>query len=343
MSLGAHFGGEGIFLQKVSVQMKGTVAKGFEWWVPARSTHILIAGLAIASSLGALGASLRMMAAQGGVIRDEQAEEELAALTSNPQTTFQPPAPAPAPRRVTDDLSMARTLNADAAVRSPRLPSGRFWLLSSLLFITALGLGVWYQLSLKSTEFDLSHPTASTVMKEMSRVATNTSKVSENRIGVHIVLGISLALFPLLLAVAARFLSRARVLVGALCLLMVLLIAGEVLIGVLLTFRGAEGPIWDSRRPPSPRPTQRARLVRLVLHATRCAQCDVLLAEIRRWARFRSGYGGGRRRRGWGWSFGGGDFSRARCGDRFGLDISVKFTGAGGGGRWVRPRVKSAW
>ena len=243
MSFGAHFGGEGIYLQGVSVQMKYSAAKGFEWWVPARSTHILFAGLAMAVSLGALGASLRVLSVQRVVIRDEQAEEELAALTKEPQTTFQ--TPPPAPRRVTDDLSMARTLNADAAIPPARLPGGRFWILASLLFITALGLGVWYQISLRSTQFDLSHPTASAIFTEMSRVAAlKETKFAENRIGVHIVLGVLLAVLPLFLAVAVRFLSRARIVVGVLCLLMVLLIAAEIWIGVLLSVRGAEGPIY---------------------------------------------------------------------------------------------------
>ena len=241
MGYGAHWGGEGIYLQGVSVQMKYSAAKGFEWWVPARSTHILVAGLAMAVSLGALGASMRSLAVQKVVIKDEQADEELAALT-NPQTTFQ--TPPPAPRRVTDDMSMARTLNADAAIPPARVPAGRFWLLATLLFLVALGLGVWYQISLKSTEFDLSHSTARTIFAEMQRVATASDKVSDNRIGVHIVLGIALVLLPLLLAVVVRFMSRARMVVGVLCFLMVLLIAAAVWIGVLLSVRGAEGPIY---------------------------------------------------------------------------------------------------
>ena len=242
MSYGAHWGGEGIYLQGVSVQMKYSAAKGFEWWVPARSTHILVAGLAMAVSLGALGASLRSVAVQRVVIKDDQADEELATLVNNPQTTFQ--TPPPAPRRVTDDMSMARTLNADATIPPARVPAGRFWLLATLLFLIALGLGVWYQISLKSTEFDLSHPTAKAIFTEMQRVATVSDKVSDNRIGVHIVLGIALVLFPLLLAVVVRFMSRARVVVGVLCFLMVLLIASAIWIGVLLSVRGAEGPIY---------------------------------------------------------------------------------------------------
>jgi uncharacterized membrane protein len=248
MSFGAHFGGEGIYLQGVAVQMKYAAAKGFEWWVPARSTHILMAGLGMAVSLGALGASLRMLSVQGGVIREEQAEQELAALANDPQATFQ--TPPPAPRRVTDDMSMARTLNADAAIPPARVPGGRFWLLAALLFLTALGLGVWYQISLRSTQFDLSHPTASTIFAEMSRVAAlRENKLSENRIGVHIVLGALLAVFPLLLAVVVRFMSRQRAVVGLLCLLMVLFIAAEIWIGVLLSVRGAEGPIY--KFPPA--------------------------------------------------------------------------------------------
>jgi uncharacterized membrane protein len=250
MSYGAHWGGEGIYLQGVAVQMKYATATGFEWWVPARSTHILFAGLAMAVSLGALGATLRMLAMQRVVIRDEQADEELAALTNDPQTTFQ--TPPPAPRRVTDDMSMARTLNADAAIPPARTPVGRFWFLGALLFVAALGLGVWYQISLKSPEFDMSTASAKTVFAEMTKAATHSSKVAENRIGVHIVLGIFLAILPLLLAVVARFMSRARAVVAVLCLFMILLIGAEIWIGVLLSVRGAEGPIYKFPRVESP-------------------------------------------------------------------------------------------
>jgi hypothetical protein len=240
MGFGAHFGGEGIFLQGVAIQLKGAPATGFEWWSPARSMHIFIAGLAFASSLGALGASMRLVSIHGATVADSRDEDELDALTS-PQPSFQAP---PAPRRVTDDMSMARTLNADAAVTLPRVPTGRFWLLSSLLFLVTLGMGVWYLLSLHSPDLDLNHLSGKIVFDRVRMAATNTEKFSENRIGLHIVLGISLVILPILLAVAARFMVRLRVLVAALCLLMALLIAGEIWIGVLLSFRGAEGPIY---------------------------------------------------------------------------------------------------
>ncbi|HEY8747317.1 MAG TPA: hypothetical protein VIM11_05040 [Tepidisphaeraceae bacterium] len=245
MSFGAHFGGEGIYLQGIAVQLKGAPANGFEWWVPTRSTHILIAGLAIAASLGALGASMRQLAYHGATLAEEEAEDELTAFAS-PQAI---PQAVPAPRRVTDDLAMARTLNADAAVTLPRLPSGRFWLLASLLFIITLGLGTWYLISLHSPDLDLSHLTGATVVNRVKFAATRTEKFSENRIGLHILLGIVLVILPLLLAIVVRFMARVRVVVAALCVLMVLVIAAEIWIGVLLSFRGAEGPIY--RFPPA--------------------------------------------------------------------------------------------
>ena len=97
MSYGAHFGGEGIYLQGVAVQLKYAAATGFEWWVPARSTHVLFAGLAFATSLGALGASFRMLWTHGVRMDDAQADRELAALTA-PATPVAPAAnPATTP------------------------------------------------------------------------------------------------------------------------------------------------------------------------------------------------------------------------------------------------------
>lgn len=256
MSYGAHFGGEGIYLQGVAVQLKYAAATGFEWWVPARSTHVLFAGLAFATSLGALGASFRMLWTHGTRMGEAEAERELAALTAPaavsvtvaPATTA-PGFTAPTGRRVTDDMSMARSLNADAAMSAPRVPSGRFWVLASLLFLIALGLGVWYQLSVRNTSFDLTTASVTTVKNEMIRSAQETKTFSENRIGLHIGLGILLAVLPLLLAFVVRFMARARIVVLALCLLMVVLVAGEIWLGVLLSVKGATGSVFKFAQP----------------------------------------------------------------------------------------------
>lgn len=243
MTFGSHFGGEGVYLKGVAVKLSGHPAAGIEWWAPARSIHVLVAGLGVAMSLGALGASLRVLSTYRSVEDEVQAERELEALTT---------ATAPAgtivggPRRVTDDISVARTLNADAVVPAlPRVPSSRFWLLASLLFLVTLGFGVWLLISVENTDFDRTHASARTIGQFVWDTAAITKQSPlQNRRGAHVALGFFLVIMPLLLAMAVRWMAKAKWVVATLCLLMVLMIAGEIWLGVLLLYKGTGGPVY---------------------------------------------------------------------------------------------------
>ena len=76
----AHFGGEGVYLRGVAVDLKGERATGIEYYFPAQSTHVLMAGFAIALSLGALGASLRVVSTHEAAVEDQRADQELQEL-----------------------------------------------------------------------------------------------------------------------------------------------------------------------------------------------------------------------------------------------------------------------
>jgi len=241
MASGAHFGGQGIFLEGVSVRLREKPVTGIEYWAPARSTHILLAGLAMAVALGSLGASFRVLSSHRAIREEQQAEEELSSLTA--------PAAAQMPRRVTDDLTVARSLNADAQMPPPRAPAGRFWLLSMLLFIGALGFGVWYMIMPENSSFDLQHASISTVSHELWATATATKPLTNNRRGAHIALGAALVILPFLLAIAVRFMARARLLVAVLCLLMLLIIAAQIWMGILLIYKGEDGSIFKFTAP----------------------------------------------------------------------------------------------
>jgi uncharacterized membrane protein len=247
MGIGSHFGGEGVYLRGVAVNLKGEknevkegerhLAADFEWFVPARSTHVVLAGFGIAIALGALGASVRILASHGAVDDDLQAEEELRALTS------------PDRPMVPDDMTMARTLNRDTALVIPRLPSARFWLLSSLVFVLTLVFGVWLLLSKESDFLDRGTPTASTIYKEVIETAQATKPLADNRRGAHVVVGAVLVLFPLVLALAVRLGPRKPWLVGTLCVLMFLFVAAEVWLGILLLHDKSEGPLYRFTPP----------------------------------------------------------------------------------------------
>lgn len=250
MTFGSHFGGEGIYLQGIAVKLKVHTAAGIDYYMPAQSTHILVSGLAVALGLGALGASLRKMSMIGKREEDAEAERELAALEAGGA----PAAPLP-PRRVTDDMSVARTLNADAAVEAARTPAGRFWILTTLVVAVAFGLGVW--LMLQEEDFlSTHHPTPANISNEVWQTAMATSRepgkgIMQNRRGAHIALGAVLILLPLVLAAAVRWGARHRIIVGALCLLMVGVIAAQIWLGILLTHDDPEGPLLHFKPVPT--------------------------------------------------------------------------------------------
>jgi uncharacterized membrane protein len=237
MGTGAHFGGEGVYLRGVAVDLKGERATGIEYYAPAQSTHVLMAGFAIALSLGALGASLRVLSTHETAVDDQRAEQELQALEA---------ATRPAePRRVTDDLSVAQMLNQDAVVPVQPLPAARFWLLGSLVFLVTLGLGVWLLISVEDSDFlQNNKPTASSIYKEVTETALATKPVMNNRRGAHVVIGVILVVLPLVLALAVRFGPRRRWLVLSFCIAILLVIAAELWLGVLLLHDKSEGPLY---------------------------------------------------------------------------------------------------
>lgn len=261
LTFGSHFGGEGIYLQGIAVRLTGGPSTGVEYWAPAQSTHVLMAGLGTAIALGALGMSLRVMhrarIAEDEAVTDRELEAlhartaPAAAAVADDAGTIPvaPPAATVVPAGA-NDLIVARTLNADATLPLPRVPSGRFWALSALLFLITLGFGVWLLISIEDSDWLANNkPTASSIWQEVSSTATSTKQLSQNRRGAHVVLGAALVVLPLILALAVRFGPRQRIIVGALCLIMLLLIAAEVWLGILLMHDSSEGPLYRFSPP----------------------------------------------------------------------------------------------
>lgn len=250
LTFGSHFGGEGIYLQGIAVQLKGQPSVGMEYWVPAQSTHLLLAGLAGAVTLGAVGMSIRVLHRNRVLVEEAVTDRELAALNGGEPVAVTTTTVAVASGTASmpagaHDLTMARTLNADATLPPPRVPSSRFWMLATLLFLLTLGFGVWLLVSVEDEGWLASNPhNASAVWQEVYNTATATKPLGQNRRGVHIVLGAALVIFPLLLALAVRFMPRRRIIVGVLCLIVLLLLAAEVWIGVLLLNDESEGPLF---------------------------------------------------------------------------------------------------
>ena len=242
LTFGSHFGGEGIFLEGIAVGLKRGAGKGFEFYAPAQSMHVLMAGLGAAATLGAIGMSLRVLLGIRLVEDEAVTERELSALHEVDPAMVPPAVEVPAGA---NDMTVARTLNADATLPIPRLPSARFWLLSSLLFLMTLGFGVWLLISQEEGDWLKDNkPTASAIWQEVYGVSTSTKQISQNRRGAHVAFGVVLFVLPMILALGVRFGPHRRFIVGSICLLMLLLLAAEIWLGVLLLHDSTSGPLY---------------------------------------------------------------------------------------------------
>jgi len=254
MTYGAWFGGETIYRQGTSVALiryktatedEVTTAKpalkvvtepevSFEpeeryhtivgyFLAGELQAHIIVAGLAFAAVIGAIGLSLRRMttlraAEAADLAAIEQQEEGTVAVVQK--------------RRVTDDVTVVRSLNPDAVVdpEESRLPVIRFWLLALLVVLGTAVLGYWVM-----TNKSFFKPSG-------WEAFLHDITPRDKRHFVHLILGVSLAVIALLFMIVAVAMPRRPFPLLILSSLAVLVIAAQVWIGVLLTFED-EGPL----------------------------------------------------------------------------------------------------
>jgi uncharacterized membrane protein len=105
-----------------------------------------------------------------------------------------------------------------------RVPAARFWLLACLLGILTALIGL---MLVAPGSFD----DAVKLVKDYPRYMA------------HTVVGISIVVLTLLLALFTRFAPYNRILIGGLSLLLALALAGQVWLGILLLYDTNEGPI----------------------------------------------------------------------------------------------------
>lgn len=182
--------------------------------------HVIVAGFAFAFAMGALALSIRKVNA----------------------SLIVPPAnvvAAPDTPRAAHDLSMARTFNPEAMIApdaaSAFVPSGRFWLLASLVILVAGALGYWV---ITGSAFFTSHGWETF----KSSLPSDDAAIKVTRHKAHLVLGIAFLALALTLAILAVAAPRNSALLMFFATLMILVIAAQVWIGVLLTF-DREGPL----------------------------------------------------------------------------------------------------
>src|SRR5262249_51558029 len=123
----------------------------------------------------------------------------------------------PSKRRIAEDLAAAHGINPEAQIIPQRMPSARFWIITALLTLVTFASGIWFMLHEDST-FDWDKANVSTVSNALWETASAASKnpqlgTSQNRQGVHVLLGITLFVLPLILAAAVRWAAHHKLIV----------------------------------------------------------------------------------------------------------------------------------
>jgi hypothetical protein len=105
----------------------------------------------------------------------------------------------------------------------PVIPAARFWLLALLAGLATAAAGLWQVHIWK-------WPDLQSLLK------------TENRNLYHAILGSSIIVLTLLLAIIARFARRAKFVLATFSLLLLIAIGLQIYMGILMTFDSAKGP-----------------------------------------------------------------------------------------------------
>jgi hypothetical protein len=135
-------------------------------------------------------------------------------------------------------ISLLQALNdpGDEIPVVPRVPAARFWLLAALVVIGAIASGLWFG--------GFVEPWPKIIDQTHLRWSLQHIKdAGSAREGMHIVVGASLLVLVLAMALLTRFSPRSRVILSGLSVLLVLAMAAQIWIGLSLLFDGGRGPL----------------------------------------------------------------------------------------------------
>ncbi|HZL36076.1 MAG TPA: DUF2231 domain-containing protein [Tepidisphaeraceae bacterium] len=194
--------------------------------------HIIVAGFAFALALGALGLSIRRLSSYADV-EVEPVVLERTMTTGTPPGSRRPEAP----RRVTDDISVLRSINPEVGLEAApeRVAAGRFWLVAALVIAITAILGYW-----TLTGQDVFRASGWETFKQSLQPDDTTQKVG--RYMAHLALGLGMLALALICGGLAAFAPRRPMLLMLFSTLLILVIAAQIWMGVLMTFDG-NGPL----------------------------------------------------------------------------------------------------
>ncbi len=241
-------------------QTESRTPKAASYYVPPAQGHMILAGIAAAFALGALGLAWRNSAGP----RPLEVEEEVLATG------------APA------DVAMIRMFKPAAAVATVKeeiVPAARTWLAAALLALAASGMGWWFLASatdaMKVAEGEkrsviavlwdrvrapadapaaaprvmpttapatqpTETPTAATPTATSTSSATALPLGLTRRLG-HVIIGVSIVVLGLILAAMARWAPKRRTVLLVMSVLLVAALAAQVWLGTLMTLDGPAG------------------------------------------------------------------------------------------------------
>jgi uncharacterized membrane protein len=261
MILGSHFGGQAVYRHGIgqeppaaSAEVKPTREEVLAAYAPPAQVHVTMAGWMISLALIALALSVRAIVASespaaadenwyrehGGAAGDEVSD----AVGLNPDVPLTAP-DAASPFDVAPGVGTVRRPpagtvvtpgGAPAGVLPAKIPASRFWVLACVCAVIALASGLWI--------------VGFYGMKDKGDFLKNLFLHSQkDRQKYHAWLGSAIVVLTLVLALVALGARRAKWIISAVSVLLLLSIAAEVWIGILLMFDGGQGPVKGFNPP----------------------------------------------------------------------------------------------
>jgi uncharacterized membrane protein len=254
---GSYFGGESIYRHGVGVESDKGGAKPltqpgpdrprFNWeqQFPPVELHVITAGTTVAIALAAIGLSFRKITAAF------EMQDDRRPIRPRDETMAPNGGGRGGPRTPPSSVSMVRSFNPDIEVTvNPFAPASRFWLLTCLLALFAIGGGLYVS---HADELKARQNVFKAVVKDITPERGSSQKI--NRLLGHVAAGSVIALTPLVLAGLARFAPRRRFWLSFFTLILLIAVASQIWFGVLLLYDTPAGSITKFRPSESAVPT----------------------------------------------------------------------------------------
>ncbi len=240
--VGAWHGGELVYRYGTGVDAQQTVAGAapgaaavaevpdegdIEYYIPPLQLHLLLAGLVGAFVVGAFALMIRRWQLDSAGLIPLRRGEPVTLGVGEPREEMT--------REERVELRSAGPYGAErVVVGEPKVYPGWFWLGAFLLGLCAALAGIWSVLGSFATQALQSGYIA---LWEAEHV----------RLLLHVIFGVSLIVGALILAGLVRFARRWRVMAGIFGAVVLLLLAGQIYLGVMMVFDGHEGPLLAFR------------------------------------------------------------------------------------------------